>query len=418
MNKIAITILLLGISLTGRSQDSLSAYLQVALENNPSVRSAYEGFYASVARGEQAGVLPDPTLGIGYFISPVETRVGPQQFRFSLTQMFPWFGTLGARGQQLDKQSEASFWQFAQEARLVTRKVRAAYYELWVTKEIIELEKENLALVQSIESLATTRFRSGDGRLAEVLLVQLDEKELQNSIARTQELLATRMEQFILLLNKDIETLYLPDTIQAALPVLGMQDSLTEHPLVKASLARSEAATAYAEVARKQGYPNLGVGLDYVVIGKREGMSIPENGKNALMPMVTIGLPIWRKKYASMKTEAEATQRQFLEAARSEQNQLLSARTEAEYTLQRALRDMELYQEQSDLASRMLTLTESDFANDRAQFDDILEYQEKLLYYQKQALMSYGELLKALTYYDYLTGENPAVINELNTYEN
>merc|ERR1711974_383443 len=46
----------------------------------------------------QVNNLPDPTFSFGYFISPVETRVGPQRAKVGLTQMFPWFGTLKTAG--------------------------------------------------------------------------------------------------------------------------------------------------------------------------------------------------------------------------------------------------------------------------------------------------------------------------------
>ncbi len=420
MKKLQYLIILLctGLVTQAAGQDSLSAYVAMALENNPAILSAYEGFYSELSRVDQSGSLPDPTLGIGYFISPVETRVGPQQFRFSLSQMFPWFGTLSARRDQMSKQAEASYWKFALEARKVVRDVRATYYELWVLNELISLQESTLRLSESLESLATTRFRSGEGQLADVLLVQLDVKSLQNEIEQTRDLLNSRTVQFFLLLNTERSTLYLPDTIEADLPVFTPEDSLLDHPAVRASLAKSQAAEAYQEAARKQLYPSLGLGVDYMIIGKRDDMVVPDNGKNALMPMVTIGLPVWRKKYKSMQAEASALQRQYEAAARSENNNLLINREEAVYSLNRASRNMEVFSSQIDLAQRVLKLTETDFENDRSELDDILMNQEKLLQYRKKRLMAYGELLRAITMYEYVTGENPSIINELNDYEN
>ncbi len=401
-----------------QAQDSLSHYLELAMENNPGLKSAYEGFFAAAERSDQAGTLPDPSLGIGYFISPVETRVGPQQFRFSLTQMFPWFGTLKSKKLQSDRQAEASFWQFADRARSLTRDVRKTYYELWILHRLIDLERENLALLESTEELATTRFRSGDGRMADILRVQLDKKTSGNTIESLTDRLETTTEQFFLLLNADRSTLHLPDTIAVQLPIFSDQDSLSGHPLVQANIIRSQAAEAYAEASRKQAYPSIGVGLDYMIIGKREDMNIPDNGKNAFMPMVTIGLPIWQKKYASMRDEAEATRRQYLHAARAEQLALQSGRLENEYEIRRALEEMEIFREQTELIERVLKLTETDFANDRARFEDILEDQEKLLRYRMQFMKSYGRVLEAVANYDYLTGENPAFITELLNDEN
>jgi outer membrane protein TolC len=395
-----------------KGQDSLDVYLKTAFENNPGLLSSYEGFSSMIERAEQAGFLQDPTLTAGYFISPIETRVGPQQARFSLSQMFPWFGTLKLRREQMSKQAEVAFWQYAETARQLAREVRSSYYDLWVTHKLIALEKEQVTLINSLESLATTRFRSGEGRLADVLRVQLDQKASQNTLEKQQEILDYKIRQFFLLLNSEKEVLYLPDTIALTIPAVAQAEELEEHPMIQANLARSEAASTSIEVAQKQGYPSLGVGLDYILIGKREDMVMDDNGKNAFAPMVTIGLPIYRKKYASMKAEAIASQRQYSLAAESTKIELTSSLVELEYTITRALEDLKLYDEQIELAERMLSLTRTDFASDRTDFDEILSYQEKLLSYQRVRLVRYGELLKSVALYDYLTGDNPALITE------
>ena len=41
-------------------------------------------------------------------IVPVETRVGPQQRVFSLSQSFPWFGTLGLKESAAAARAEAA----------------------------------------------------------------------------------------------------------------------------------------------------------------------------------------------------------------------------------------------------------------------------------------------------------------------
>ena len=76
------------------AQDQLEEYLVIAAENNPGLRVKFNEYMAALEVAPQVKALPDPQAAFAYFISPVETRVGPQQFRFSASQMFPWFGTL------------------------------------------------------------------------------------------------------------------------------------------------------------------------------------------------------------------------------------------------------------------------------------------------------------------------------------
>ena len=72
---------------------SLNDYYTIAAENNPELKAKYKEFEAAMQKIPQVSSLPDPNLSMGYFISPVETRLGPQNVRLSLSQMFPWFGT-------------------------------------------------------------------------------------------------------------------------------------------------------------------------------------------------------------------------------------------------------------------------------------------------------------------------------------
>ena len=85
------------ISISSYGQGKLDEYLQTAAQNNPGLKVKFNEYMAALERVPQAGALPDPTVAFGYFVQPIETRLGPQQAKISAMQMFPWFGTLSAR---------------------------------------------------------------------------------------------------------------------------------------------------------------------------------------------------------------------------------------------------------------------------------------------------------------------------------
>ncbi|MCB0814783.1 MAG: TolC family protein, partial [Flavobacteriales bacterium] len=120
---------------------SLDEHLERAVELNPGLQARYAEFEAALVRSAQVSGLPDPTLSIGYFISPVETRVGPQRARFSLTQMFPWFGTLGVQAEATDLLAEARYQAFLEARNELVYKVRMAYYPLHELDRAVELER-------------------------------------------------------------------------------------------------------------------------------------------------------------------------------------------------------------------------------------------------------------------------------------
>ncbi len=95
--KIIIGMLILLISSVASAQNRLNKYLEIAAENNPELKARFDEYMAALEVAPQVKALPDPQVAFGYFIQPVETRVGPQQFKLSASQMFPWFGTLKAK---------------------------------------------------------------------------------------------------------------------------------------------------------------------------------------------------------------------------------------------------------------------------------------------------------------------------------
>ena len=167
MRTIALSfLLLLGISFSAASQ-SLEDYFRIGAENNPGLQAKYKAFEAAMEKIPQVGSLQDPNLTFGYFVSPVETRVGPQKARFSLTQMFPWFGTLRAQ------EAEAKYQEFLDAKNQLYNQLAAVYYPLLETHELKAIEQENLRILETYYSLATSKFENGKGSLADALRVDI-----------------------------------------------------------------------------------------------------------------------------------------------------------------------------------------------------------------------------------------------------
>jgi outer membrane protein TolC len=88
---------------------TLDDYLAIAEKNNPQLKAKLQEFEAAIQRVPQVSSLPDPSLNVSAFGQMVETRVGQQMARFSLSQMFPWFGTLAAQKDAAALAAEAQY---------------------------------------------------------------------------------------------------------------------------------------------------------------------------------------------------------------------------------------------------------------------------------------------------------------------
>lgn len=382
-------------------------YLKQAAENNPGLKAKYAAFEAAMQRVAQVNALPDPTLSFGYFISPVETRVGPQQAKIGLSQMFPWFGTLAAQESQASFIAEAKYQTFLNAKNELYYKVKAAWYPLYELNRVVFLQKENREILASYKQLSITSFKNGKGSMVDVVRVDIGIDNIDTEI----KLLETKKQPLLIhfnrLLNRpDTSEVVITDSLQISdLTANYRKDSLIHNPILKAYDFKLKSAQAQAEIAYKQGFPKFGVGIDYVIVGERKDVNIPDNGKNALMPMVSVSLPIFRKKYKAAEKEAQLVQTAITAEKEDFTNNLVSAYEMAWYEVDKAKQLIELYTKQTLNTKRAITLLLSAYSNTGKDFEEILRMQQELLKYQIAEANAISSFYTALAQLDYLTAK-------------
>lgn len=408
MKKILIFgFLLFGLSLTGKSQ-ILEDYLKIAAENNPGLKAKYKSFEASMQKVTQVGSLPDPNLSFGYFISPVETRVGPQRARFSLSQMFPWFGTLRDQEHVATLLAEANYKSFLSAKNQLFSEVSMIYFPLQELHELIAIEEENLQILRTYKELSTSKFENGQGSLSDVLRVDIRLADSESSL----EIITQKISASSAMMNSVLgrapedpilisDRLSLPENLR-----LRASDAVEANPLLAALDLRIQASAASTELAQKQGMPKLGVGLDYVLVGERTDMAVTDNGKNVFMPMVTMTLPIFRGKYKGAAAEAALMQESYELEKQELENRLTGSfyRYTTDLKIQKNLID--LYENQENKTNQTLELLLSAYANSGKDFEEILRLQQQLLDYQKLKLKAMVAYHSAKAQLDYITAKS------------
>ncbi|MEM9389168.1 MAG: TolC family protein [Bacteroidota bacterium] len=391
---------------------TLEDYFIQAAENNPGLQAKYKAFEASLEKIPQANALPDPTLSFGYFISPVETRVGPQRARFSLNQMFPWFGTLKASGDIAALNADAQYHVFLDEKNKLYYQVSAAYYPLYELNKWLELERENAEILESYKTIATTKFENAEGTLVDALRVDLMLKDAQTNIEILEEKKQPLLSLFNQLLNRDeFEPVNTPDSlvISSDFEVYPKDSLYHENPVLQELDYKIKASQAQETLAEKQGLPKLGVGLDYVIVGTRDdlapGATISDDGQDALMPMVSLSIPLYRGKYRAAKKEAQLNQQAYTLQKENAINTLTSGYEMGVFDLSKQSQLVTLYHEQIAQTKQVLNLLLTAYGNSGKEFEEVLRVQQQLLKYQKMkatALMKYHIALAKL---DYLTAK-------------
>ncbi|MEQ8472644.1 MAG: TolC family protein [Marinoscillum sp.] len=407
--KIIVNIILLVFLGTSVGQaQTLDDYFKIAAQNNPGLQSKYKEFEAALQKVDQVSTLPDPSFSFGYFISPVETRVGPQRARFSLTQMFPWFGTLRAQGDAAALMAEAKYQSFLDARNKLYYQVAAAYYPLYELNQWKQIEQENIDILQSYKTISNSKFKNGTGTMVDVIRVDIMLKDATTNLSILDQKEKPLITTFNKLLDRgENDPVVVSDSLSAeSLADDFRRDSLlTNNPVLNALDLRIKASEAQEQAAIKQGLPKLGVGLDYVMVGERTDMNLPDNGKDVLMPMFSVSIPIFRNKYKAAVKEAQLMQESYSLQKDEYANSLTSGYEMAWFEIQQQLELLQLYDQQIQESEQALTLLFTAYGNSGKEFEEVLRMQQQLLKYEKMKASAEVQYQVAVAKLNYLTAK-------------
>jgi cobalt-zinc-cadmium efflux system outer membrane protein len=388
--------------LTVKSQH-LDEYLVYAAENNLGLKAKYAEFEASMQRIDQVNTLSNPTFSFGYFISPVETRVGPQRMKFSLSQMFPWFGTLDAKEDIATKHAESKYQEFVAYKLSLYRDVKKAYYPLSELNEHIRLQQENLTLLTSYKELATIQFANGKGTMVDVLRIDVRIENTQSEIRILKEKMQPLSTHFNLLLNRaanDRIELDQPDTFTTK-ETFKADSIFNNNPTLTSYDLKINAASQQADLAKLSGLPSVGFGVDYVVVSKRNIGTLADDGKDILMPMATISLPIFRSQYKAAINEASHQQNALELHKKQYENNLSTEFAQAQFELYTSKELISLYRREIIRQSSILDLLVTSYSNSGKDFIELLRTQQLLVNYRMKLsseLMKYNIAVSQLEF--------------------
>ena len=154
--------------------------------------------------------------------------------------------------------------------------------------------------------------------------------------------------------------------------------------------------------AVKEGYPKIGIGLDYSIISKRDVPDLAMNGQDAIMPMLSISLPIFSRKYSASKKESEY-QIQAIESKKEAiKNNLTASYSGAQYEISKAKNMLTLFENQIKSTKQAVSLLMTSYSNSGSDFDEILRMNQDLLMYQKAMATETKNLFTAQSKLEYL----------------
>lgn len=372
----------------------LGTLINEALDNNPVIQKFELQYSVASEKVNEVNLIPNTEFAAGYFVSEPETRTGPQRFKVSAKQMLPWFGTVTSRENYMSSLADAKYEDIAIAKRTLIASVSQSYYRLYALQAKQKVLTKNIELLNTYKTMALTSVETGVASAVDVLRLQMRQNELE----QLRQILTQQYNAEQTTINnhlnrdKDIE-ITVPEGI--AMPKDDLEfnpDNLTLHPELIRYDRLYESIEQSELLNNRESGPMIGFGLDYINVEKRPGQDFKDNGKDVLMPMVSVSIPIFNKKYKSV-SQQNKWQQQQIQAEKQERLNLL------ETLLEKAVRERNSAKISYETQSKNLKQARDakdilikSYETGSIDFKDILDIQELQLKFemkQIEAVISY-----------------------------
>ena len=178
---------------------------------------------------------------------------------------------------------------------------------------------------------------------------------------------------------------------------LTMHPELLKYDKLYASVVQSELLN------QKDKSPMIGFGLDYIPVEKRPGLDFSDNGKDIFMPMVSLSIPIFNKKYTSSSKQNELKQLEIDAQKQSQFNKLQQLMDEA---LNERMASRISYNTQIknlEQAKNAETILIKSYESGTIDFNDVLDIQELQLKFQMGLINAVRNYYRQTTVINYLS---------------
>jgi len=399
-------IILIGLvffALAETKAQELASYIQEAENNNPEIQAFELRYNIAEEKVNEVNTLPNTEVSVGYFVSEPETRTGAQRARFSVKQMLPWFGTITARENYASSMAETQYVEIAIVKRKLALSVSQSYYKLYAIRAKQLVLDKNIALLETYERLALTSVEVGKASAVDVLRLQIRQNELVQQKEVLEQDYQAEQVAFNNLLNRNEETIVvvveemmIPDQdISLLADNLRLNPELIKYDKLYESIEEAELLN------QKESAPNIGFGLDYVPVSERPDMNFTDNGKDIVMPMVSISIPIFNNKYKSVTKQNELKQLEIKSQKEDRLNKLETLLAQAQYDRNTTRIKFNVQTDNLKQANDAEGILIKNYETGTIDFNDVLDIQELQLkfqinliestkgYYVKSALINY-----------------------------
>ncbi len=326
---------------------TLDALIKEALKNSPVIKMARYRWGARIEKVPQVGSLPNPMISYTYFPEPIETKLGPNDHRYMLSQMVPYPEKLSLKEELAGYDAKVEELSYKMDIREVITALSESYFELLYIQKAIEITRQNKDLLLQLTKIATADYAADSTTLSDVLTAQSQLAQLNYDYLLLLELRETEVAKINSILDrppsseigrlKDI-SLKLPYELKELYDLTA--DTQEEIKMIDVKIDKMRTAEKLAKLSY---YPDFKVELLYSQINAPDGMQPDDAGRDAYAIKIGATIPIWFKKNDSMIREKMMKKKQMVQMKKARVNMTNSMVKNLYFRVNNSKRLMDLY---------------------------------------------------------------------------
>ena len=389
----------------------LEGFINEALQNNPKIQESYHRWKAAEYKIKSVKSLDDPMLGITLPGEHVETRLGPQERKYAISQKIPFPGKLSLKGRVQSKQAEIHREQYESTKSEIIKNVKFVYYDLFWIDRAVAINEEEKAILEKLEKVAQRKYESNLIPQQDVIKAQVELTKLTDKLYLLNQNRKSLTAKMNSILNRDRNT-EIPGILDVSISDFSfsleklIETAKESRQELKASQLAVERADYEKSLSKMSYLPDFTFGVDYIEVGGGT-TTHPDDGKDAWMAMVSVNLPLWFGKNASQVNEKKA------ELAAAENNSVNMENTTV-YEVEDMYYKIAAYKDILSLYKTSL-IPQSDQAFDAARsgcesgqvdFLNWLDAERNLLQTRLAYYKSMSDYLKSVAYLERVVGQS------------
>jgi outer membrane protein TolC len=396
--------------------EDLAYLVEVALANNPDLKSSRARWQMFANKARQAGSLEDPML-----MFKLQNLLVRQPFSLGgndpqtatvigITQQLPFWGKRAIKEEIATYEAESYRWTIEERKLELARMVKETCYQIWAADKGLEIVDRNLRILSDFIAIAEAKYSVGQGVQQDVFKAGLEKSkmlDMQITIRQQRKTLEANLN-FLLYRPGTTPVGTITDFTLPPLPFSAEQLNQTafeKRPQVKSLTNLASKGQASHRLAQKEYYPDFNLSFEYMIRSKVNNDMYQDPGYDMFTVGVTFNLPFQKEKRQAMVAESTSETRMAAEELNGLKNSIAYTINDTLAQLERRRRLIELYkggiipQAEQSLESAVIS-----YRVNKVDFLTLLDGRMSLFTYERELYESQAEYMMKLAQLEAVVG--------------